>query len=905
MTQNDIFRTKKAVAGSNEDRNERARQAVKAFRAMQPGLSGYARAITGRKSVSVELAEGIPRTDGTKIFFKPPIALGDNTPHERAKCDRRDPSSLMQLCPACRVREEVLITIYHEIAHIVFGTFAEVSATTQAEALERAVEEVGPKWATHMREQWKNVPAWKKNDVMNLATLVSPYLPILVNALEDARVDNGMFKARKGTKVMFDAYVKSIFDSGVEDDDGTFVKWEDKPADSQILIGVFVLACGYEYKGWFHPQVEAALADKRLGELCHRINTVRSAEGSFSLAFPILARLRELGFCKRPEDPEDEEQQDEDEGDGDSGEGSGSSQDESSEEQSEDGSEGAEDSGDDSAESGQSDGDGGGDSEVQQPSDGSSGSPDGDESESSDTDPSEEPDEGDVRDGSGDSTRDDASSEGSDPESGSSSDDGLGESGAEAEAEQADDGDETVPDDGRNSAGEGSEDSSQGNEANGDSEPVEGEAVDEADTESDPSGDAEADSGGEDHQGEGEDTDPSRGADGESDGDFDDAEGDDEPADTGDAHDDEATEEDYVDPVDSGADEGKGGDVIDDCGQGSPDEAESDLKVFGQHEVISGAASSGDSPEDEAAIDKAIIQSQYFEKPSANVYGVREYLWKNRDDEKPAAWADHSMRYGYQTGQEADVTVGEDVLGPALLEMRRAFTDNQRADYQRGLKSGRVNERVLGKRAWHGDPRLFQKKRVPGKRSYAVVIGIDISGSTVGRNIVLAKRAAKAQAELCSRLGVDFAVYAHTANPKDSSSWNWNELMLDMYVIKSFTDPWDDKVQEAFNKIGPDAENLDGHGVEYYRKVVERHSATDKIILYYSDGKMPAANHDEELEILQREINYCRGKGITLLGVGIRTDSPARHGLDTVQVDADEDIPKVVRHLQTALLRRR
>ena len=188
-------------------------------------------------------------------------------------------------------------------------------------------------------------------------------------------------------------------------------------------------------------------------------------------------------------------------------------------------------------------------------------------------------------------------------------------------------------------------------------------------------------------------------------------------------------------------------------------------------------------------------------------------------------------------------------------------------------------------------------------KSYAVLIGIDISGSTVGVNIALAKRAAMAQAELCYRAGVAFAVYAHTANSADSSGYG-SVLNLDIYEIKSFDDPWDSRTRENLAKIGSDAENCDGHTLEFYRKTVEKRTETDKIILYYSDGKMPAANYHEELEILQREIAYCKSHKITLLGVGIRTDSPSRHGLETVQVDTDEDLMKVIRHLEKVLIHR-
>ena len=89
--------------------------------------------------------------------------------------------------------------------------------------------------------------------------------------------------------------------------------------------------------------------------------------------------------------------------------------------------------------------------------------------------------------------------------------------------------------------------------------------------------------------------------------------------------------------------------------------------------------------------------------------------------------------------------------------------------------------------------------------------------------------------------------------------------------------------------------------MEYYRRMIERENATDRVILYYSDGKMPLENFHEELDILQREIATCRQKRIHLLGVGIRTDSPRQHGLDTVQVDDSSDVIRVVEHLERTL----
>ena len=308
-------------------------------------------------------------------------------------------------------------------------------------------------------------------------------------------------------------------------------------------------------------------------------------------------------------------------------------------------------------------------------------------------------------------------------------------------------------------------------------------------------------------------------------------------------------------------------------------------------------------------MDTAIVQGLYFESPSRDIKGVREHRW-GQDvfvgrSNTSTAWESSRLYTGFskaQLGIDGEFTPPESTLGPALMRMRVAFADNERGDYQRNRKSGKINNRVLGKRAIQNDPRLFRKKALPGKKSYFVLIGMDVSGSTVGRNIALEKEAVYAQAELLSRMGIPFAIFAHSGNYTNPSSGRSAGLDLDIYFVKEGHEPWDKNTQERLTAIGPDAANLDGHTLEYYRKVMDRVVATDKIILYYTDGKMPAENHDEELEILQREIKVCKKKGYTLLGVGIRTDSPVRHGLDTVQVDEHSDVVKVVRHLEKRLL---
>ncbi len=307
---------------------------------------------------------------------------------------------------------------------------------------------------------------------------------------------------------------------------------------------------------------------------------------------------------------------------------------------------------------------------------------------------------------------------------------------------------------------------------------------------------------------------------------------------------------------------------------------------------------------EEVELESAIVQGVYFTKPSVHITGLHVWRYADRDADAGKrpwhAWGGAWLGvYGKQGKAEIE-PVGEMVLGPALMKLRVAFSDNRRTQRNRNQRAGRIDTRALGKRAWGNDDRLFGRKVVPGKKDYFVVIGLDISGSTVGVNLKMIKEAALAQAELCDRLGVKFAVYAHTGSPLNSDKVDTR--YVDIYEIKSADQMWDNTTRAALAEIGPSSANLDGHTLEFYRKVADSEKATNKVILYYTDGAMPLENYNEELEILQREIALIRQKKITLLGVGVRTDSPTKHGLDTVQINDPSEVGKVVAHLERVLI---
>lgn len=926
--------------------DEKARRAVRAFRALQPTLTAYARVLTKRRDVAVEMAtRDNGSTDGKRIFYRPPIELGDDASHERRLCDRRD-ENRQPLCPACRIREQVLVTIYHEIAHICFDSFEKSSDEDRRNLLDAAIKEHDGKYADQIAKRIEQAPYYRKGTYVGMAGLVSEFLPMILNALEDARVNFELFRARKGTKAMFEAQINQTFNEGVEQKDleGNIVvvKWDKYPLNAQAIVGVFCIAAGYDYTGWFTPEVEEALRDTQLTSLALRISTIRNAAGCYHLSFPVLARLRELGFCRLPDDPEEEPEpgESEDQEPADTIDPNPQSEDEPSE-GSESGNNGASDEadeepdtdedseGDDSSSSGDSEGsssDQGDDAgESSSDSEGpSSGVPESSGDEPSDRDDSQ--DDSDARSVPGDrGQRSDSDSPGesdmavgsdTDGDDGSDRERGAGSDQDEDEHLGGPDGvdpDEVPPTGGdEGNIGTGTPVESEGSVQS----EVEGEETDDEDSgDRSDQGSPESDTspGTEERTPDGSDTDDGKpGPEGPGDDGSLDSRASESPSGSevgeGRAGDSPELED---DPIDTGADDGTGGiEVIenekkDDIPVGTPEECKVALVKLGEHQEKPKTLVEVESEE---AIDRAIVQGVYFETPSRNVYGVREHYYGKPlivgSHNFSQAW-DHTFgrEYGLtkkQRGVTTDLEIPEAILGPALLRMRVAFADNQRGKNESHLRSGRVNPRVLGKRAPLGDDRLFRKKTLPGKKDYFVLIGMDVSGSTIGTNIALEKRAVMAQAELCHRMGIRFAILAHSGW-FHSLAGRSGGLDLDIFHVKDEHEPWDSNTIQRLQELGPAQANLDGHSLEYYRKVCDRSQATDKIILYYTDGKMPAENHDEELEILQREIKTCARVGYTLLGVGIRTDSPVRHGLDTVQVEEDADLVKVVRHLEKRL----
>lgn len=791
---------------------ERAWLAQRAMVPMLPILSGFASAICQRP-IQVVMDKGNPRTDGQRIYLRPPMELADIEPHVKRDCLQRDPDTSVQLCPACRRMERVWSTCFHEIAHCAFDTFAAVSDKDKADLIKQVIAEQPKTPQSRLDKIQQDIENLTDKGYMGVCSVISPYLPRIFNSLEDARVNRAMYTARAGCYHMFRAKAIDVFENGIHFADGFHQKWNEVKPNAQLIVGLYAKASGFDYQDWFKPEIVACLNDPDLTALLDGTDQLASPADVYRLGPQVLEIVRRHGFCKRradreddappPPEPQPQDEQPEPE--------SGVPEEDDPEQQQQ---------GETDDESDQE--------QATEDDDASKSDSDGEESEDGDA-----PDDDDEEEAS-----DEADSEGS---------------GEDASSSESDDADE--------------------DEAEADS--------DESGTGDDPDGDEEDSSDALDGDGDDDDA-TDAGYEGEDSDDLTDDEGD-ESFPSGD--DDE--------------DGGSAGVPEDDDDEDDIDEA---LKLMGDHMDPTGEEEKTQEEEDEA-LDQAIKQADFFDAPSENVVDVNVI-----DPLDPTNERVERLR---PLSAEADPTTlpPESLLAGTLLRTRKVFIENKKARREYGFRAGRVASHRLAT-VPTGNREVFSRATNPGKRDYFVSVTMDCSGSTASTpsgmedsNITVTKRLGAAIGELLQRVNVPFAMHAHTACSAGSRITRRAGMALDLIRIKGEHDPWDDRARDIVSRLTACSGNLDGHTLEWQRKLVERSQATEKIILYVTDGAMPAMNYQEELVILQREIETCRRLGIQLIGVGVRTDSPTAHGLDTVQLDSTEDLPLLVQEIERRLAR--
>ena len=266
------------------------------------------------------------------------------------------------------------------------------------------------------------------------------------------------------------------------------------------------------------------------------------------------------------------------------------------------------------------------------------------------------------------------------------------------------------------------------------------------------------------------------------------------------------------------------------------------------------------------------------------------------------------------------------------IKLRCAMGVNRRTSNIPNLERGRLHGSKLA-RAPMGNRRVFRRIDKAAKRSYAVLLGVDLSGSTAGStggtadsvNDRLVKLVFR-QAELLHRAGIPFAVVGHTGfsrgphsmsrlTPGDQAALiaagvGTGSSTTDLFLAKGFKEHWDESAQLALCSWQPGAKNLDGQTMKYYIRMLAKQRATDRLLIYYTDGQMPAEDSVRQRVILERELARAHAWSkrkhdrLTVIGVGYGCDDPKKYGLDTILVNSTESLDKQVHQVVDGLAKR-
>jgi hypothetical protein len=775
--------------------------------------------LTGRPTLKVVADAHKNATDGSKVWLRVPLELGEDTEHIKHLCGARDEETLWMMCPACAVLDEIDSNVFHEACgHIVFNSFVEVSPVVKRKAfnefLRARVEESHPDKVEMMMDKIMDCKT-----AMEVANRCDCYLPILTNTVEDIFVNASMYKQRPGTWEPMYASDRMYLTEGSRGLDGVAHKWIDADINQRAITVIYLMANQYDFihmgadvqKVYDHEGIQAAVA---------RVMDCKTTTDRLALAVEILGYLRDMELCvdhrsfifkpppiviemtreeyeelkklmpetDEPEDPDDESQDilikvtddppkpepkdESDDSEDESGDEPGESSDES------DDSKGEAEPGDKSE---------AGEGEEESDSEPGDKSEAGEGEEESDSEPGDDSSE-DSDDGDKGSPAAAGSSTDKAPEPGEA---GLGEEGGKADADDNETTDSTP-------------------------KPM---------------------------------TRP-------------------------------ATPEETEEELDRRAEEDRA----------NAEEIKSKVAEFMGHPETEGEEPGevAHEPEskDEAIKEKLmelyLNQKDFFDNISTTVETVRE---------------------SKATGTELSKvrlagTPTDDQLSAAINGLRVAFTLNRKHGIERNLTKGsRLDTRHLY-RVPMDDPRLFAKKTIPKKRDWFVTIGLDLSGSTGGGGVVnTIKQGGYAMAEMLQRIGIPFCVYGHSGSYA-GGSFGYG---LDIYVVKEPHEPWGEEQKKRCVGLTYHQANLDGHTLEYYRRVTLRQRQQDKLIMYFTDGAMPAENYNDELELLKHNILLCDQQRIKLVGVGVGNTEPSDYGLDTIRYDHLGMLPNLVQELALRL----
>lgn len=847
-----------AVVGSSNQ--TKAAAALRQAEMMRPQLQSFINAIINasdspskkreKKGMKLSFNGSGSCTSATEIFLTPPLDLGVYRVHSPRKCNIYDEMG-NSLCSACREQESFMAVALHECAHTVYDSFKKADDVDRGEIRDQWVENAvanyvaGSEMALKGGSDYEYVIASARRRfhrifeartadlgsemlLMPLAGQLHPYLPLILNALDDARVNTMLHTYRAGTTRMFKVRLLATMENGVYDEDtGELNLWSAAPVEMQVCLFAYLAASNYDLvaSDYFVDEVVEVWSDKILTSLLREVPGLVSATGTFNLAQRVLARLNELGYLivEQPETPEEPE---------------------------------------------------GGDGE-----------------------PDEDTEEGE---GEGEPVPSPAPNPG-----GGGEDEGDGESGDGEDGSPGGDGGE-----GEGESGDGEDESSGGDGGDGEDESSsDGDGAGEGEGEGDPTGGDPSD-GGDASEGSGADGASDDAASGSSDG----------AGGGGIEGGRKGKQTSRKDAVEGARETQRVMDKLMGHGDRSKERLDARIDVDEDGEPTDSVERESEPASDDASwgdanldMESTITQGAHFDRISPNYSGVSVVKMNSdhtvtgyRSDngslrDLSDAWRDSMPRYNLS---DEKLIEAASTAARAVAELRRIFTRNRAVRTTPNQKSGRIDARTVGRKLKTGKVDVFKRREAPTDRSYAVVIGLDVSGSTMANDtpdyltrVAHMKAAAFAQAEMLHKAGIPFLFWCHTG-----SRGYGDDFELLFIEIKGWKEKWGKLQKDRLLAIGPMMANLDGHTMMAYRRQLDSRPEEVGIMLYYTDGAMPAENREEEQRVLDEEVAKSKmRKDLQVLCVGVLNDEPMKYGLDTVRYDGIQDLSKVVKRLEKAL----
>lgn len=687
---------------------ESARKALKRAQDLLHVWAPLVRAIARNQKLKVQLTGGAPCTDGETVFLRVPIELAF-TDHEKELCGKWDESTNQFFCPACRVEMDCDMALFHEVSHMLAGSFSHDDPDAELIAL---LTEAWPTVGWDLRAL--SIGGYAKKSKANtlISRLVTEFPDqwgfFVFNVVEDVYVNDSIMTARKGLVTIFESFYETIMKEGILNKDGSRTVFSELHPFIQACSAWSLIASGQSsVTRYLDSDVVAAVkGSKVLMDLASDIATTHSIVERFKVAVRLLLELERIGFIAREPAPEESPGEGEPDEDGDPSEGEGES--------GESGDGDGEAEGDPDGEPREGDKPKGG---VKVDTDDTDGAPEDSDDDSDDED--------DAEGGAGSESKNDEDDE--------SDSEGSGSGGTDDESDESDESDEDSSD-----TSEGDE-MSDGADTHGESSEV----SEDGDSES---GDSDGDSDGTTSESEAAPSDGKSSLEESGGGEID--------------HDAES---------DEGDSEGVELPTIEEARAAF--ETLTGHEGFGDSDDLEAALSDIEEPTtpEERKATELVESALSFDGVLDNI--DNNLLRAIVDGEATTRYSGALIgSTGSTTAYELPTEVMAPAVQRMRLAFA---ANRKIGNVRGLTSGPKLDAKTLGYRIPTGDDRIFARREIPKKRNWTVLIGIDVSGSTAsGGALETEKKVAIGIGDLLTQIGIPFSMYAHTGEGAAGGKYN-------------------------------------------------------------------------------------------------------------------------------------